>query len=136
MDKTFAIGFDDVLHISINHDFTPIPEYPDYIIGTCINNGKIVTVIDSQKRLGLGEGNYDDRSAVIICSNNAAFDRQKEVGILVDRVLYVADVEDAEIASFGAFNAEAYTKYLKSTFTIDNKIYYVLDVSLMINQVD
>lgn len=133
--REFAIAFSDIKNIIINRELTPVPEYPKYVAGTCVDEDVVVPVIDSQIRFGLGSGEYDDRSCIIICYDTKD-GKQREIGLLCDRVSVMKEIFDEKIEPFTAVNPEACTRYLKGVFTDGSETCYIVDVGLMVNLTD
>lgn len=74
-------------------EFTLIPTAPPYVLGLMNHRGKAVPVMDLRLRLGLPQGDYDDRSCVIVIEINTM-----QCGLLVDRVSDVENVTSDMIA--------------------------------------
>jgi purine-binding chemotaxis protein CheW len=67
---------------------TPVPNAPGYILGVMNLRGKIVSVIDLPRKLGLaGEGSMDDSRVYIVR------DRSELLGLLVDRAADVVELD-------------------------------------------
>ena len=67
-------------------EFTVIPTAPPYVLGLMNHRGKAVPVMDLRLRLGLPQGEYDERSCVVVIEVNTM-----QCGLVVDRV---SDVEN------------------------------------------
>lgn len=65
--RTFAMGFSDVRLIVPAQNACKVPDLPDYVDGTIVNEGKTVTVIDLRKRFGYPDRVTTDRECIIIC---------------------------------------------------------------------
>ena len=63
-------------------ELTKIPTAPDFVLGLMNHRGKAVPVMDLRLRLGLPEGEFDERSCIIVLEINTL-----QCGLRVDRVL-------------------------------------------------
>lgn len=71
---------------------TPVPHAPRYILGVMNLRGKIVTVIDLPRRLGLAAEGPHEESRVYIVR-----DRNELLGLLVDRAADVVELDRASL---------------------------------------
>ncbi|MCR5022469.1 chemotaxis protein CheW [Ruminococcus sp.] len=83
----------DVADIIEMPAFTVIPTAPPYVLGLMNHRGKAVPVMDLRLRLGLPQGDYDDRSCVIVIEVNTM-----QCGLAVDRVSDVENITTDMIA--------------------------------------
>ena len=72
----------DVADIIEIPELTKIPTAPDFVLGLMNHRGKAVPVMDLRLRLGLPEGEFDERSCIIVLEINTL-----QCGLRVDRVL-------------------------------------------------
>ena len=72
----------DVADIIEIPELTKIPTAPDFVLGLMNHRGKAVPVMDLRLRLGLPEGEFDERSCLIVLEINTL-----QCGLRVDRVL-------------------------------------------------
>jgi purine-binding chemotaxis protein CheW len=96
---TFVIGKEEygieiryVTEIIGIQSITGVPDMPPYIKGAINLRGKVIPVMDVRLRFGFEERLYDDRTCIIVININ-----EKPVGLIVDRVLEVLDIQKSEI---------------------------------------
>ncbi len=96
---TFVIGKEDfgieiryVTEIIGIQGITEVPDMPHYVKGVINLRGKVITVMDIRLRFGVIERPYDDRTCIIVININ-----EQPVGLIVDRVLEVLDIQKSEI---------------------------------------
>jgi purine-binding chemotaxis protein CheW len=77
-----------VEEINRSMKMTAVPQSPDYVLGVINLRGKIVTIIDLGKKLGLPGARITDE-----CRNIIVNSENEPIGLLVDRI---ADVMTAE----------------------------------------
>ena len=96
---TFVIGKEDfgieiryVTEIIGIQGITEVPDMPHYVKGVINLRGKVIPVMDVRLRFGVDERPYDDRTCIIVININ-----DQPVGLIVDRVLEVLDIQKSEI---------------------------------------
>ena len=81
-NKFYAFLITDVTDIIEIPEITYVPTLPEHIKGIMNHRGKAVPVMDLRLRLGLPEGEFDERSCIIVLEINTL-----QCGLRVDRVL-------------------------------------------------
>ncbi len=98
---TFTIGKEDfgieiryVTEIIGIQNITEVPDMPSYIKGVINLRGKVIPVMDVRLRFESQERPYDDRTCIIVINID-----ERPVGLIVDRVLEVLDIQENDIES-------------------------------------
>ena len=73
-------------------DITPVPETESYIMGLINLRGKIIPVIDVQKRFGQEPSEYNDRTCIIVVDVKAT-----TVGLIVEKIAEAVEIKDENI---------------------------------------
>jgi purine-binding chemotaxis protein CheW len=96
---TFVIGKEDfgidiryVTEIIGIQGITEVPGVPAHVKGVINLRGKVIPVMDVRLRFGVDERPYDDRTCIIVINID-----EQPVGLIVDRVLEVLDIQKDEI---------------------------------------
>jgi len=96
---TFIIGKEDygieiryVTEIIGIQGITGVPDMPSHVKGVINLRGKVIPVMDVRLRFGVEERPYDDRTCIIVINIE-----EQPVGLIVDRVLEVLDIQKSEI---------------------------------------
>ncbi len=71
---------------------TPVPRAPAYVLGIMSGRGRVVTVVDTRRKLRLEETQPTSRSRVLIADTG-----DERIGLWVDEVLMVFRFGEAEI---------------------------------------
>jgi purine-binding chemotaxis protein CheW len=100
--ETYAVQIANVAEILKPPPITEIPRAPFNVIGIISVRGKLVTVIDLRRRFRLRESPIDPKSRILL--SDAAGDEQ--IGLLVDEVLQVYRLSDAEIEPASALGGD------------------------------
>ncbi len=88
--QEFGMPLDAVVEIMDHRLPTPVPGANSTIEGILTLRGRMVTLYDGRRQLGLEDRSEDIRPRVVILDDNGEL-----VGLVVDRVIRVADIPGA-----------------------------------------
>jgi len=123
-DEEYAIGISQVERILEYEKITRIPEAPQYLKGVINCLGRIVPVIDLKKRFLLEETKVGEESQIIIAKKDSG-----DIGIVVDEVLQVLDVDDETLSPHPEIIAGILKEYIISLIKINDRIIIYLNLS-------
>ncbi len=110
---------------------TPIPNTPDHILGVINLRGTVVPIIDLRKCFGLEENEFGQTTVVIMvktyCEGN-----ERVVGMVVDAVSEVYNLNANEIESTPSMGTVVSTEYIKGLATVEEKMVILLNINHMI----
>ncbi len=111
---------------------TPIPGTPEYILGVINLRGTVVPIVDLRKRFLLDDVSYGPTTVIVVVKVN---DNGKEriVGMVVDAVSEVYDVNVEEIKPAPNFGGAVSTEYVQGLVTVDDKMLILLEIDSLIN---
>ncbi len=123
-NEKYCINVMQVQEVLRMSEIAPVPGAPAYVIGIMNLRGNVVTITDTRKRFGLGPREIDDDSRIIIVEikNNV-------VGILVDSVTDVVDLENSEIESTPNVGNEESNRYIQGVASRDNELLIVINLN-------
>lgn len=110
-EEQFGIQLLKVREIIGLMPITPVPGSPKEIRGVLNLRGKIVPVMDLRLRFGMGAGETNARNCIIV-TEVAGQNGIVEMGILVDAVSEVLQVDGNEIEPAPEFGTRVDTSYL------------------------
>lgn len=126
---TFCIGSEDycidikyVIEIIGIQPITLIPEMPDYVKGVINLRGRIIPVIDVRARFKKEAIEYNDRTCTIVVEINKVF-----IGLIVDKVLEVMTILEADISELPKVSRNSYKKYMKGIGKVGDGVKLILD---------
>jgi len=134
--STFYVGESlcgiDILNIQeINKQFeiTKVPQASDYIEGILNLRGRIVTIIDLGKKLGLTPVEKNKYNRNIIVNSN-----DEHIGLLVDSIsdVLLAKREDIEPAPSNIGGVQG--KYFKGVLKTENQLIGILDIEEVLKE--
>ena len=123
-DAGYGIEISYVVEIISVVDITLVPHTHPYVKGIINLRGTVVPVIDMGMRFGQGEVIYTDKTCIIILSMN-----EMSVGILVDGVQDVSDIEDENIQDPPQTSSSMYNNnFIKAVGISAGEIKQLIDV--------
>lgn len=108
-------------------DITPVPQTPPFIRGVINLRGKIIPVVDMRRRFAMEEGNYTDRSCIIVTELENGKGRWV-FGMLVDGVKEVANIPPDQIDHPPQFGQSVDTRYIMGMAKMGDRVAILLDV--------
>ena len=107
---------------------TRVPRTPEFVRGVINLRGKVHPVIDLRMRFGLDQKADDARTPIIIVEVNNANDQLSYIGIVVDSVSEVVNVEPGDIEDTPAFGVDLETDFILGLAKINKKVVTLLDI--------
>ena len=103
---------------------TTVPQTPDHVKGVINLRGEVIPVIDLRLKFRLTEGEYDRRTCIIVVDVNGVM-----MGIVVDTVSEVMDIETVDIEATPSFGTTLNTDYILGMGKVKGKVKILLDIS-------
>jgi len=122
----FGVSTNYIIEIITNHVITAMPMMPNYVKGIINLRGQIVPIIDVRLRLGKPAIEYTNTTCVIVLNVDSVF-----IGIIVDAVEQVLDIDYSRISSVPANNREELVSGMISM--PDNKVVLLMDCETLVN---
>ena len=129
-DRTFCMSFSDVRLIIPAQAAEKIPDLPDYVEGTVINEGKAVTVISLRRRFGCPEKERTDRECIMIC------DSEKSIGLLCDSITGFVEIQPEDVQPPPDINEQVNARFISGTFIHEGQPCYIIKPDLIIRPDD
>lgn len=129
--KRFSLPFKYVGLITTGEEPAAIPDFPDYVMGTIVNDKKAVAVINLRKRFNYEPKSLSDRDCIIITAG------ERRVGLLCDSIEGFVSVEQDKILPPPSLDEESAARFITGEFlTEENEICYILSPALIIKPED
>lgn len=127
-EEIFAIDILCIKEIIECRRLTVVPMMPDAVRGVINLRGAVVPVIDLHARFGHALGDIGKRTCIVIVEVD---DNQgpQVVGLLVDAVNEVIDVDPADLAPPPAFGARVRSDFIRGIAKVDDRFVIVLHVA-------
>ena len=131
--EEYAVGILSVREIRGWEKVTPIPNTPDYVKGFINLRGIVVPVIDLRERFNLATIEYSETTVVIILNTTAEKNCKELVGIIVDAVSEVYDIDVKAIRESPNLGSNIDTQFIKGIVDIDEKMVILTEVQTLLN---
>jgi purine-binding chemotaxis protein CheW len=120
---TYAIPSQQVLHIEMVDQITPVPNARPFVEGVVFSRGHVVPVINLRVRFGFERAPRDLRSRILVVQSDA-----RRVGLLVDEarefIGIAADAVHPPHEAIGGLSGD----YLAGVTTLGDRIVVMLNV--------
>lgn len=105
----FGVSTENVIEIITNYMIRPLPMVPDYIQGIINLRGQVLPVMDIRLRMNKPYREYNSTTCIIILEIDST-----QIGIVVDSVLQVQDINIAEASPIPIENRQELTNSMIS----------------------
>ena len=109
-------------------NITPVPQTPEYVKGVINLRGKVIPVVDLRLKFGLPEGEYDQKTCIIVVDVKG-----KLMGIVVDTVSEVMDIKGSDIEPPPSFGSELNTEYILGMGKVDGDVKILLEIDKVLS---
>jgi purine-binding chemotaxis protein CheW len=130
-DETYGINVMQVQEVLRVTEIAPVPGAPGYVLGIINLRGNVVTVIDTRTRFGLPTTDVDDASRIVIIESE-----EQVVGILVDSVAEVVELQQSEIDAAPNIGNEESARYIQGVASRDEDLLIVVDLNKLLTDQD
>ncbi len=111
---------------------TPVPQMPAYVKGVINLRGKVLPVIDLRLKFGLDAAEATERTCIVVV-RVLANGHDITLGMIVDSVEEVINLNEAEIEETPEFGAKVDTAYLMGMAKVKGAIKTLLDIDKVVS---
>jgi len=126
-NEVYGISVSEVREVLRYSDIAPVPGAPSFVVGIINLRGNVVTVIDTRSRFGLTKVEVNDDTRIIIIDIE-----DQEVGILVDSVAEVVDLDANAIEAAPNVGNEDTSRYIKGVTSMEGNLLILVDVNKLL----
>jgi len=130
--EEYGIGILKVKEIIGMMEITRVPQTPPFVKGVINLRGKVVPVIDLRAKFGLEEGEYTERTCVIVVEVARASGHVL-IGSVVDSVSEVLSIRESEIEETPDFGVGLDTRYILGMAKAGGSIKILLDIDKVLD---
>ncbi len=118
-----------IQEINKHTDVTIVPQAPDYVKGVLNLRGKIVTIIDLGRKLGLDPINIGKDNRNIIVESN-----EEQIGLFVESISDVLTADMSKIEPPPSNIVGSQGRFFTGVFKTENKLIGVLDIDKVLTE--
>jgi len=114
-------------------DVTTVPTTPAFVRGVINLRGKVIPVVDLRLKFGL-EAKEDTQRTCIIVVHLTHTAQEMTMGIIVDEVSDVLDIDQNQIEPPPSFGANIRTDFILGMGKVDQKVMTMLDIDRVLTE--
>lgn len=125
----------DILRVQEIRSWEPvsrIPNVPGYEKGVVNLRGAIVPIIDLRERFGLGHLEYTPLTVVVVLQIQTEEGKMRTMGVVVDSVSDVVDVDKKTIQDAPNFGTKVSTEFINGLASVNDRMVMLLDVEKLL----
>jgi len=125
----------DILRVQEIRSWEPvsrIPNVPSYEKGVVNLRGAIVPIIDLRERFGLGHLEYSPLTVVVVLQIVTDLGQTRTMGVVVDSVSDVIDVDKKTIQDAPNFGTKVSTEFINGLASVKDRMVMLLDVEKLL----
>lgn len=130
--EEYGIGILKVREINGLMDITPVPRMPSFVRGVINLRGKVIPVVDLRLKFGL-EGIQDTKQTCIIVVDIRVAEMTTLVGLLVDTVSEVVNIQETEIDLAQSFGGNVSNSFILGAAKVKGAVKILLDIEKIIS---
>lgn len=130
--EEYGIGILKIKEIIGMMPITTVPQTPEFVKGVINLRGKVIPVIDLRLRFGIQAIDYNDRTCIIVVEIEGSTSTI-QIGIVVDAVSEVLNVNANEIEDSPAFGTNLDTDYILGMAKMEGGVKILLDINRVLN---
>jgi len=131
--EMFAVGILNVKEIIEYGNLTEIPMMPTFIRGVINLRGAVVPVVDLAARFSSGKISQVQRRTCIVIVEVAQDDAKHDIGIMVDAVSEVLEIQAAEIEPPPSFGAKIRADFIAGMGKVAGKFVIILQIGRVLS---
>ncbi len=126
-NELFAIKTSRVFNIIELVKITKVPKSPDYMKGVFNLRGKVLPVVDIRLKFQMSGISYTKDTCIVVI-NTKYEEEMVEIGILVDSVKSVLEINEEKILAPPDIGAKYKSKYIKGIINIDSQFCKIVNI--------
>lgn len=127
-EELYGVNVMQIREVLRYTEITPVPGAPYFVIGIINLRGNVVTVIDTRIRFGLGSGEIDNNTRIIIVEVD-----HQVIGMLVDSVAEVTYIKESEIEKAPNVGNEETSRFITGVCNKGEDLLILIDLERMID---
>jgi purine-binding chemotaxis protein CheW len=131
--ELFALPIEHIREIIEYCNITAIPLMPDFLRGVINLRGSVVPVIDLSSRFGRDQTEVGRRTCVVILEVDNPDSELQLLGVLVDAVSEVMNIDLDQIEARPSFGANLRTDFIEGILKVDGRMVIILDVQKVVS---
>jgi purine-binding chemotaxis protein CheW len=130
--ETFGMNILNIKEIIEFGNVTQVPMMPGFIQGVINLRGSVVPVVNLSLRFGKSAAPIGKRTCIVIIETSSA-DEVQDIGVVVDAVNAVLEIEVADIEPPPSFGARLRTDFIAGMAKVDQRFVILINVAKVLS---
>lgn len=130
-NTSYALRSDEVRHMEMIEQITPVPNASPYLEGVVFSRGQIVPVLNLRARFGFERAPHDVRTRLIVVQTG-----DRSVGLVVDSAREFVRIPPDAIQPPSPAIASLSTNYIEGVATLGERLVLIMNVARMLETPD
>ncbi len=130
-DEEYGIGIIQIKEIIGMMPITSVPRTPEFVKGVINLRGKVIPVIDLRLRFGMEASEYTERTCIIVVEMEGK-ENTVIIGIVVDSVSEVLNINEQDIEDAPSFGTKLNTNYILGMAKTEGGVKILLDIDCVL----
>ena len=130
-NEIYGVNVMQVLEFLRYTDIAPVPGAPSDVLGIINLRGNVVTVIDTRARFGIPPAEVTDNTRIMIIESE-----KHVIGILVDSVAEVADLNTADIDDTPNVGTEENAQFISGVCNRKDDLLILIDLTKLFTETE
>ena len=130
-NEDYGLPIQKVQEINRMVPVTKLPQTPEFMEGIINLRGRVIPVVDLRKRFGLAAKPHEDDTRIMIIDIDG-----QTVGIIVDAVNEVLEIDAREIAPPPSFGANIQTHFIEGMGRLEHGFIIILQIDRILSAAD
>lgn len=126
-EEEYGIGILKIKEIIGMMPITSVPQTPEFVKGVINLRGKVIPVVDLRLRFAMEEMEYTERTCIIVVEVEG-LSGTVQIGIVVDAVSEVLNIQGEDIEETPTFGTKLNTEYILGMAKMDGGVKILLDI--------
>jgi purine-binding chemotaxis protein CheW len=128
---TYAVRSDDVRHMEMVEQITPVPNASPYLEGVVFSRGQILPVLNLRARFGFDRVPHDLRTRLVVVQSG-----ERWVGLVVDSAREFTRIPAASIQPPSTAITSLSANYLEGVASLGDRLVLVLSIANVLDTSD
>jgi len=107
---------------------TPVPRTPQFVLGVINLRGRVIPIVDLRLKFDMARAEQTDETCIIVVEAGGI-----QMGIVVDKVSEVLDINADEIEDVPSFGDEVNTDYILGVGKSSDRVKLLLDIDKVLS---
>ncbi len=131
-DEAYGLNVLKIREIIRLQKITSVPQLPDYVKGVINLRGRVIPIVDLRVKFNLA-AEYAERTCIVVVQVELPDDQTVHMGLIVDSVEEVVNLNADEIEETPEFGAKVDTSYLLGMAKVKGEVKTLIDINRVVS---